>query len=352
MKKITLLVTFALSSASFAGIDSAWEGFSAPEILLSGFSSQFSSLPLDGQINQGTTGWSSSYWPSKKGGIANRWNSPGKETFDYISPKKDVVAKMSLEQLKLLSPAEKYDLLLGDYNYGFKHEVYSSTDPHAKDWAGICHGWSPAAMNHNEPTPKTLVNPDGIAIPFGTADIKGLLSYYYAFNTEDEATNQVGLRCFFGSWLGGAKGCGDDLNAGAFHIIIANKLGIQHEGFLADVDRFNEIWNQPVFGFKSQIVDANLAPSKKAAKSAVREIRIQTEFFYVDESDLTWTPVIGTPGEKISKLDLTYRIELDYAGNIVGGIWESKARPDFLWSKAKAKHFDGVLSRLPELLND
>ncbi len=349
---LILASTVSFAQELYDDVDEAWQGFSSPEIMSSGFTNNLSALPLEGKIAAGTKGWSSTYWPSNKGGIANRWNSPRKETFGYSSPSRAEIASMSLEQLKLLSPAEKYDLLLGQYDYSFKRQVYSSASKHAKDWAGICHGWAPAAMLHNEPTPKTLKNPDGISIPFGAGDIKGLISYFYAFYTEDQDTDQVGLRCYFGSWLGGAKGCSDDLNAGAFHIIIANKLGLEGEGFLVDVDRYNEIWNQPAHGFKTQIIDANLPVSKGAARTAVREMRVETEFFYTDESDPTWNVVYGTPDQIISKLDLAYRLELDAQGNIVGGSWESKVRPDFLWNKKKVKEFSGLFAKLPALLND
>lgn len=355
-KFLSLSFGLLASSAVFAqalveDLDSEWKGFSAPEIMSSGFTNMLSALPLEGQLPAGTKGWSSTYWPSKKAGIANRWNSPLQETFDYRSPSKEMVSKMSLEDLKLLSPAEKYDLLLGQYDYSFKRQVYSSTSRLAKEWAGICHGWAPAAMLHNEPTPKTLKNPDGISIPFGAADIKGILSYYYAFYTEEQATNQVGLRCFFGSWMGGARGCSDDLNAGAFHIIIANKLGLKKEGFLVDIDRFNEVWNQPAYGFKTKVIEQRPV-SRGAAKSAVREILVQTEFFYVDESDPTWNVVHGTDSQIISKLDLEYSLEIDSQGNIVGGEWESRDRPDFLWNKKKVEQFEGIFSKLPSLLND
>lgn len=349
-------VSLALSSTAFGQaideMDDRWEGFSAPEIMSAGFNHQFLALPLEGQIPGGTKGWSSTYWPSNKAGIANRWNSPLKETFKYSSPNREAVAKMSIDQLKLLSPAEKFDLLLGQYDYSFKQEVYGSTSKRAKDWAGICHGWAPAAMLHNEPSPKTLKNPDGISIPFGAADIKGILSYYYAFYTDDQDTDQMGLRCFFGSWMGGARGCANDLNAGAFHIVIANKLGLMKEGFLVDIDRYNEVWNQPAYGFKTKIIDGNLPASRGAARAAVREVLVQTEFFYVDESDPTWNVVHGTESQKISKLDLEYRLELDANGNIVGGEWESSDRPDFLWNKEKVESFEGIFSILPKLLND
>lgn len=147
MKNLNLLLSvLVISSPAFAFIDEAWEGFSAPEIMSSGFTNNFSMLPLEGQIAPGTKSWSSSYWPSRKAGIANRWNSPNQETFKYSSPSREQVAKMSIDQLKTLSPAEKYDLLLGDYSYPTKQMAWGSSSPRAKDWAGICHGWAPAAM--------------------------------------------------------------------------------------------------------------------------------------------------------------------------------------------------------------
>ena len=345
-------VSFAHAQSQESILD-AWKGFSAPEIMASGFVQKMNALPLEGSIVAGTKGWSGGYWASRKGGINIRWNSPSQEGFDYTSPSKSQVAKMSLPELATLAPTEKYDLLTGNYDYPMRALAATAASKHAPDWAGICHGWSPAALNHNEPTPKVLTNPEGIKIPFGSSDIKALLSYYYAFHHETDSSHQVGLRCFFGGWMGGAKACDDDLNPGAFHLVITNMLGLRREGFIADVDRFKEVWNQPVVGFKSKILADNLKPSKGAAESAVKEMKVSTEFFYADESDnSTWEVAFGTKEQIISKKDYVYNLEIDASGAIVGGSWESDERPDFLWNKEKATEFTGILSHLPELLND
>lgn len=194
---------------------------------------------------------------------------------------------------------------------------------------------------------------EGILIPFGSSDIKALLSYYYAFHHETESSHQVGLRCFFGGWLGGANACQNDLNAGAFHIVISNMLGLRKEGFIADVDRFKQVWNQPVVAYKSKILADNLGPSNGAASSAVKEMKVATEFFYADESDHdTWEVAHGTREQMISKKDYLYTLEIDAAGRIVGGSWDSEERPDFMWNKEKVTEFTGILSQLPALLND
>lgn len=289
---LVLCFSFSALSQSQLRIYEEWKGFSDPDIMSSGFTHKLSLLPLEGMIDIGPKAWSSTYWPSAKGGINSRWNSEEQEGFRYKSPSQEVVKKMSREELMSLSPTEKYDLFTGQYSYPLRREAEGTASRHARDWAGICHGWAPAALHHNEPTPKDMVNPDGINIPFGSADIKALLSYYYAFHFDADSTQQVGLRCFFGAWIGAGRGCNEDLNAGAFHIIISNKLGIQREGFLADIDRYKEVWNQPVVGFKTIVLNDNLPTSARAAKLATREMRLSTEFFYVDESDPTWNVVL------------------------------------------------------------
>lgn len=349
------LLALAVSTSTLASTPffEAWKGFSDPDVLSSGFNHRFDELPLSGTIEDGKRNWSGTYWPSNKGGIANRWNTPDKDRYKYTfsSPSRAQVLSMPESQLALLSPAEKYDLLLGNYDYSFRDEVLSSTSPSAKSWAGICQGWAAASTLHAEPTPKTLLNPDGVKIPFGSADIKGLLSYVYAFYADDEYVGQMGQRCYFGSWLGGVKGCGEDLNAGAFHIVLANKIGIEKQGFMIDRDRHNEVWNQPVSSYSSNIVSVG-KPSKDAAKTAVREVRMTTVLYYIDESEPTWMPVHGTSEQKMEKMDLEYTVELNAQGKIVGGTWISYERPDYIWNKNKVEKFKGLFARLPELLND
>jgi hypothetical protein len=361
MKFITAMIAAVIiAPASFAGqnrIQEAWEGFSAPEIFSAGFLHEMKALPLEGMIQVGPRAWSGDYWPSKKGSINNRWNSPAKQGWDYYSPNRDELKRMSIEEVAMLSPSEKYDLFIGRYDYPLKNEVGGSANRNAPYWAGICNGWASAALFHNEPTPKIMTNPDGIQIPFGSSDAKALISYFYAFHS-NPSVNQMGLRCFFGRFMGGVRGCDQDLNAGAFHIVIANKLGLMREGFIVDIERFSEVWNQPVVGFKSVIIQDNLipqsSPDKLVALTAVKEIRVKTTLYYGDESDPTWEPVMGTENQKIEKKEFQYKLEIDAKGRIVGGSWESKIRPDFIWNRpaARPEEFTGLFTNLPMLLND
>lgn len=357
-KTLLVLSTMLISSHIFAG---TWAGYSDPKIMGSNFNETFSDLPMEGMIDQSNhKGWSGGFWSSKKGGINLRWNSPSKEGFKYKSPNKAAVMSYSQAALAQLSPSEKYDLFTGHYDYPLRTEASSYASRSATPWAGICHGWAPASLHHSEPAPKVMTNPDGLQIPFGSSDIKALVSYYYAIHDEsEESTNQIGLRCFTPPFLGALRACNEDVNPGALHIIMANRLGIQKEGFLMDRDRYREVWNQPVVGFKSKILVDYLRPSAGSARGTVREMRVQTDLMYVNESVdqedkefHTWEPVFGTKLQIVRAMNLTYRLELNLQGKIIGGTWESADRPDFLWEKGKVDRFDGILSRIPELLND
>ena len=74
------------------------------------------------------------------------------------------------------------------------------------------------------------------------------------------------------------------INPGAFHIILANKIAIRDEGFIADVTRDLEVWNQAVFGYRSKVISertSNFSPM--AAPNTVKELRVVTVMDYTIE---------------------------------------------------------------------
>ncbi len=355
MKFINLMmIGLFLSSVAQAApailIDEEWDGFSVPDVLASGFTHNIYQLPLEGAAYYNPLAWSGHYWPSKFGGINNRWaDKRYAERYMTDSPSQNEIFRMSQNDLALLSPAEKFDILMGRYDYPLKQEVLSKASPRAEEWEGICHGWAPASINHPEPRPMSLRNRDGITVPFGSADIKGLLSYYYA-NHANLASAQIGLRCNFGQWTGGKRECTEDLNAGAFHIVMTNMLAIKHTSFVMDVDRWKEVWNQPVIGYRSRVLGDWQRPSRGAAARAVSELRFATEIWYVEEDEPSWNVDFGTENQVFQKKDYTYRVEVDANGMIVGGAWESDERPDFIWNMKKVDSFQGLMSGLSYLV--
>lgn len=348
MKHVGLVAVLALAAtAALAQEKSKWPDYSDPAIVSKTFETRFAKLPLDGHHDVPHTGWSDDYWATQLGSINRRWTAPGQPGFNLHSPSLAEARAMSEKEISQLAPTEKYDLWRGRYDYPLVARVAANANPNAKDWAGICNGWSPASLNLKEPQPIVLTSKDGIKIPFGASDVKALLSFYYAYEV-NTPTQQVGLRCFLGRGISIlARGCGDDVNAGAFHIITANKLGIERKGYLADVDRLKEVWNQPITGFKSTVLQSRPA-SSGAAKTAVSEVLVRTDLTYGSEIDPQWEAVLGTPVQTYEKLELEYTVELDAGGNIVGGKWESWIRPDFLWFRGKAP-FTGDFTELGDL---
>lgn len=350
MRHIILTTIFLLGiTSAYSGILTPWKDYSNPSIMSADFERSFSELPLKGHISDPHKLWANDYWPRKRGGINFRWNATQRIGFKLQSPAKAEVLMMSEAQLAALAPSEKLDILNGHYDYPLKEEVNEGASPDAPLWHGICNGWSPASINHNEPTPKTLVNPDGVAVPFGSSDIKALLSYYYAFKHSVKSTYQMGKRCNF--WI--EPNCHDDLNAGAFHIVLSNKLGLEGTSFIADVERSRPVWNHAINEYTSTIVQDNLAPARDSAPGTVRRVRVKTVMtFVMGIKENSWYPTMGTDNHVNDLRNYEYFLELDHSGKIIGGEWISKARPDFLWMMDKATEFKGQFARLQELLND
>ena len=126
------------------------------------------------------------YRATYKGGITYRWNDKDVEeekrfSYEIIKEFKDLK-----EDIKKLSPAEKYDLFLGRSefpltNYERKrtnilktiegHESYDK-DFKIPTWEGLCHSWAPATILYSNPEPVTMVGKKGHKIEFGSSDIK------------------------------------------------------------------------------------------------------------------------------------------------------------------------------------
>lgn len=341
-----LSLSFAVSAT--LGIQQEWGGISSPLIMGKNFETRFTILPMQAQVNQPKKYWSGDYWPLNKGLINHRWNSSTLKSIP--APDKEQVKSWTHEELKQLSPAEKFDLLNGRYWYPLRDEVEGYANYHAKKWEGICHGWAPASMNHNEPVSKVLKNPDGILVPFGSSDIKAILSYFYAYPYQVPNTHQMGRRCE-GGMINTSEDCRQDLNAGAFHIVMANRIGLENIGFIADMDRYKEIWNHPILGYESRIIKDRGAVYH-SANGAVRTVRLKTKVSYIYESKNTWEPIMGSKTQVIKTQEYKYDLDIDINGQIIGGYWKSLERPDFLWIKEKPQRYTGNYLRLPELLND
>ena len=302
----------------------------------------FDLLPLKGDVKEKKRFWSGDTWKLKYGSINFRWNSPLKEGRGVISPHPRDLKNYTQEDFKRLSPSEKYDIWQGRYDYPLKNEVERFLPYVPEDWEGLCHGWAGASLNHKEPTPKTFVNPDGLVIPFGSADIKALLTYYYAnvFIREDQ---QLGKRCELAG-LFEEDFCDEDVTPVDFHTIITNKLGLRGDSIIIDIDRYREVWNHPITGYESKI-------THEVHNTRERRVRIRTILYFIDVVEKNfWEPTNGTFSQITSSQRIEYELTLDKLGNMISGKWLSKDRPDFIWIVDKVEHFTGYLAGVERLL--
>jgi hypothetical protein len=304
----------------------------------------FDDLPLEGSLESSRRLWSGDHWPFNRGSINRRWNASSDDEIKRNSPTKDEFLEMSEEEVAKLSPSEKFDLFMGNYDYPLTKEVSSKLNPFAADWEGIGNGWTVASAFYEEPGPTILPNPDGIKIPFGSSDIKALLSYYYAFGPELPFAQFLGLRCTENT------DCVNDLNAGSFHIAITNKIGIRKQYLFADIDPYQEVWNYPLHSYKSEVIDEK-ENVKDVTKGISKILAIKTKIYYVDRATSnSWTPVKETELQKVSNRIYQYELHLNERGEIIDGKWKYHDRPDFIWTMPAVNKFRGMFEGMQVLL--
>ena len=370
MKKLAVLASVLVMSTAYA---EKWDKANNPSYfnVVAGGKMKFDMrvLPLSAKLKDERLGWSETFWPSNVGGIAYRWNSANPTPFKFKFNSKEEVKKMSQNELSELSPAELYDISQSDYKYSLTKKVLKQYSEKDLWWEGICHGWSQAASNYPEPDKTIVTNKEGIRVPFGSSDVKGLLAMHDAYNSKGIYA-RIGDRCAVVGKVTGEAFPEDgevpmpdpkdanrpecaDVNAGAFHVVISNMIGVYSKGFVADVDRFNDVWNQPVVAYSSEVFEEMPVTAAEFKDGVAKKIRVKTEMTYGDELEffsheaeaegivgfVSKDPVTGTPAQTNATKNYEYVLELDSFGNIVGGTWISETRPDMLWMKMKDNKF-------------
>lgn len=383
MKSLFLVSMMIVSSTAFAEL---WDGGSHPANFsrIAGISPimKFDALPKTGKLSDDRLGWSESYWPSNKGGVAYRWNHPTPEPFKFRLHSKEELLRMSQQELSQLSPAELYDISNNDYNYTLTRRALSLYSPRDLWWEGICHGWAQAAINYPEPAPIVYKNQAGIKVPIGASDVKALLAMHEAYNYKGEKYAFAGRRCRVNGKVVGEADDRDspqnraypaneladspdcrDVNAGAFHVIISNMIGLLGKGFVADIDRFNDVWNQPIYGYSTRVVSDEPVSSFHQASGIARRVRVKLDMTYGEElkfytpqlaaeghqNFVSKKPVTKTPHQKFLVRNYEYIVEINSAGNVVGGEWITSTRPDFMWLYGRSAQFKNAPMPLAHL---
>lgn len=348
---------FLLLLISLPALADKWDKDNDPRNFDDTYEYRLVALPTKATLPLPKMPWSSSYWPRNKGSINYRWNTPSPIGFKLNRPSSYAVRGMALEQLAQLSPAEKFDLAQGRYDYPLSKAVEKGSKKSAEDYEGVCDGWTAAAIQFTEPAPVTVKNPDGIEIPFGSSDVKALMSYDLSLNHPNGALGPV----FVGSYCaipGGlflrTANC-SDINPGSFHVILANQIGLKQESFAVDIDPGRETWNQPVYGFEFEITGR-----AKAKEGVAQAVTVTAKIMYAQDllgedvtgKIFTWHPTNGTEDYAAGYMEVEYVLEMDYAGRIIGGEWiggSKKHHPDLFWMPTKKLQFSSEFSFLNQI---
>ena len=366
LRKITSLVSVcvltALVGTSHAH-QSAYHNFDMSQPILN--------MQQLGEITQGQVKnklWSDDYWAKYAGGLAYRYAEPGfwldinnPQPHDWQVPGFHVLnerpASLMISQGKTdsLSPAEKYDLLVGDLGYSLTRAFISEINQQTEGWEGSCDGW--AYASYNEPAPVKAVrvrNLAGQVITFYPSDIRALLTLLYS----SYRVASFGGKCAVEKPAVDAQGrvvdssCRDTTPAD-FHTVMVNQVGIGGRGFSVDMEYAKEIWNQPVKSFKLRYYNPQTMLSfghgynAKVHKSeftrdqfAVHRnpqgthiVGVNMEVHYQMEMHPKPLTRLSPSDEKTEVATYRYDLELDAQGKIIGGEWDISAQrnhPDLI----------------------
>ena len=338
---LMLLCSFAMACGRGGNsrIKEAWNDENQPKLIVGDdLVIKFKKLPMYGEAKM--KGWSDSYWPTYTGGISYRWLTDS-YSYDFLP---DDISGRHFDEI---SPAEKYDLAIGRFDFPTVTEERARTEimktvPESPDfvpdfkipeWFGLCHGWAPASQNFKDPVKKVTVKaPNNNTVTFFPSDIKALLIYYQQYSgNRSVQTVFAGERCdeeFSKLEERMAKGeitaaefetaknspaC-RDTNPGTFHLALANEIGRKQIGFVMDRTRDSEVWNQPINSFSSEILDQVDQASEGAAPGTVKEVKLSTSVIYSVETNPSADAIGVVEAENIYE----YWLELDKLGKIMG----------------------------------
>lgn len=314
--------------------------------------------------------WSDTYWPLYSGATSWRYGDPElrrsyprkwQDYFDFSQ--QNPVETYSLETRANLSPAEKYDLIVGDSDFSLTKNAWDSGKGYAdrnngevETWMGLCHGWAPAAYMLPRPSKTiTVKDANGEDLVLFPSDVKAMGTMLWANARFD--TKFIGGRCNIKNPDKDESGrikeqqC-FDTNPGSWHISVLNQLGISHRSLIIDATYDYQVWNQPLQSYKvsyfnpetgrtyDKLEDAVIAMSEfesdkfstYRAQQATKVVGVRMDIDYIVETNPSHRRTDSEDYDGVTSVSYYYDLELNDAGDIIGGEWYQNRHPDFLWT--------------------
>jgi len=237
----------------------AWGSQDSPALFSASLEYRVAELPRNGEATN--IPWASSYWPVYEDSINYKWAGASSQSAsakygqafgvtgveDAVSRYHGIDAQSSRTACTTNSDCNSQ---IGESCAKRAGQTSGRCIP---TWWGICHAWAPVAILLPEPKQPVTYN----GVEFKVNDIKALLTLAHD-RTEsrfvslrcnlDDAANAVTFDKY-GRPTGGASSC-KDTNPGTFHVLMTNYLGKQGESFVYDRTWDDEVWNQPLRGYR------------------------------------------------------------------------------------------------------
>jgi hypothetical protein len=268
----------------------------------------------------------------------------------------------NISSINLLSPAEKYDLLVGDRAGTFtqvqwkKGQYFWQRYKSIETWMGICEGWAASAFMMPRPQHSVITTAfDGrTPLKFNPSELKGLAAYQWA--SARYPYKFIGGRCNISNPrtdINGRiidKNC-LDTNPATWHVSVVNQIGASHRSFIMDATYDYQVWNEPIYSYNYTYFNPVTLVSTDSLEAAtiLREAYTNDKFknyrssratsFVGVAMDVTYVSLVGNSTrdvdapsyDQLIRVRYLYDLELDASGNIIGGEWYTNRHPDFLW---------------------
>jgi hypothetical protein len=285
-----------------------------------------------------------------------------------------------------VSPMGSYALLPGgsDEAEGWEREVHgcdgydAKTKKACRAWWGHCNGWAAAAIKEKEPRQPRRFK----GVEYSVADQKGMLAELWLSNYSTNAgLSDKNIKT--GKWVNNHRSPTEsynmfwDVTPKAFFLLFTNYIGVMKTGLVVDRFTGDEVWNQPVVGYRLLPIDKDQIQEVQEGQKKYWSVRLAVKFYWANDiglrhdhvskpfdiSKMNDTENIETLTEDYEGRFLAFRLNFDSkvtvspdgkrvltAGRMVGdGIWEhqeesehysfddlNNTHPDFIWLPTQA----------------